>query len=481
MMLDQVDLDAKESLGVRARLPGLDEALDVDAMMRRFKASFADTGSGRTVEDCVREKVHLDDNDCIVRYALQVREGLAGRAAPVLVTSRVFGDQAARMSYLAAALDLAAEAANSLETPRPQVPVVEFESLSAVAHAFPIDPHLPTLIQATDRSEMKRVLGHALLKGVGSNIAIERCDIEVAHYPRRHRCVLRYHVNPGPSHLVLYGKVASEDHGSLEQVTADRLRQELARGSGINVKLPRYLARVPELRLSVMEAVPGAPVIGALIKDKALGHPDGTSGSPRLEDALERCAGVLAAVHRADINSSRRRDPNDEIDALRNDLGAITALAPRLASQIQEMVEGVASRLKESEAMPLCFSHGDFTHSQILFDGSGTALIDFDDVCNAEPVLDLGQFCAYLLVAAHKAGRRSGTSNRLGIALRDRFLNCYVSQTGISDRGALVSRTLLYERLSLLRMALRGWRQLKPARVLAALSVLEAEEDPATG
>src|SRR5918999_6361558 len=148
-MLDLAELDAQQSSRVRARLPGLNEALDAAAMKRRFQAFFVHPRSGSTIEDCVRGKVHLGDNDCVVRYTLHVRDRRAGRSAPVLVTCRVFGGQSARMSYLAAALDLATQAANRLEIRRLEVPVVEFESLSVVVHAFPIDPDLPTLIQAT--------------------------------------------------------------------------------------------------------------------------------------------------------------------------------------------------------------------------------------------------------------------------------------------------------------------------------------------
>jgi hypothetical protein len=474
-MLDVVEIDAQQNPEIRERLPGLEEALDAGAMKRRFQSLLLEAGRGVIVDDCIRGKVHLGDDDCIVRYTLHLRGGLADATARVLVTCRVFGDETARRRSLEAALDLGVHVENNLGAQPSEIRVAEFESLSAVTYAFPIDPDLPSLVRATDSSEMRSLLGAAVMERVGSRGAIQRCDIEVAHYPRRYRCVLRFHIDPGPRHLVVYGKVAANDQALVEQMTADRLRQEFAQGPGISIKVPRYLAHIPELKLRVMEAVPGTPIIGQLIKEARPPVP-GMKASPELDEAVDTCAAVLAAVHHADVGSDQTRDSNHEIKALRSDLDSIAALAPRFAAQIHELFEEVASRIEETEAMPLCFSHGDFTHSQVLFSGSDIALIDFDDVCQAEPALDLGQFCAYLLVAAAKVSRRNGFSDHIGVSLRNRFLNSYLSQAGISRPSVLRSRTMLYERLSLIRLALRSWRQIKPARVLTALSVLDAEE-----
>ena len=45
--------------------------------------------------------------------------------------------------------------------------------------------------------------------------------------------------------------------------------------------------------------------------------------------------------------------------------------------------------------MSPCFSHGDFTYSQLIFDGSDGGLVDFDSICQAEPAHDVGHYLAY--------------------------------------------------------------------------------------
>jgi Phosphotransferase enzyme family len=479
--LEPAALDARLSAGVRARLPGLEQAMDETAMRARFQAALDGLARASTIEGCARGKVHLGDEDCVVRYELRIRESPDGPPMPVLVTCRVLRHDGAYPAYLEAARGLAAQARDGRSAPGPGMPVLGFESMVAVAHPFPVDPDLPTLVAATDFVAMKGVLEQALTSLNGHHAALERGDIEAAHYPRRQRCVLRYYMDSETGRVLLYGKVASEDRASFEQEVADRLRRELDRQPGVDVRLPRYLAHVPELRLRLMEAVPGAPVIGALVKDAASGRSRRDRDSPTLEDAIDGCASVLAAVHRAGIDPGRTRDAAGELAGLRKDLDAIAPFAPELARYVDGAIEGVVRSLETSDALPPCFSHGDFTHSQVLFDDSRRALIDFDDVCHAEPALDLGQFCAYVLVAADKAAARGSAPNGFGAGLRTRFVERYVAEAGLPDAGAVMARTLLYERLSLLRMALRGWRQLKPARVLTALGVQESQDQTRNG
>ena len=55
----------------------------------------------------------------------------------------------------------------------------------------------------------------------------------------------------------------------------------------------------------------------------------------------------------------------------------------------------------------LCFGHGDYTYTQLIFDGTSSGLVDFDTICRAEPALDLGQFLAYSRLAVLKARKES--------------------------------------------------------------------------
>ena len=96
--------------------------------------------------------------------------------------------------------------------------------------------------------------------------------------------------------------------------------------------------------------------------------------------------------------------------------------------------------------------------------------MDFDNFCQAEPALDLGQFLAYLRYAGIKAlgdspAERAGLSSDLAT----RFTNTYVAAGG---SAAALERVDLYEALNLTRMAEHAWQNLKSRRLEGIVTLL---------
>jgi aminoglycoside phosphotransferase (APT) family kinase protein len=158
---------------------------------------------------------------------------------------------------------------------------------------------------------------------------------------------------------------------------------------------------------------------------------------------------------------------------LRDELSFVERSSPELAALLERMGAEAAARSDAGSSGRVCLCHGDFTHSQVLFSGSDYGLIDFDNLCEADPALDLGQFCAYLEAAARKADEARGVRTHLGRAMRDRFLDGYARHMEASSVEHLGARVDAYEEISLLRMTIRAWRQLKPRRAATALACLE--------
>src|SRR5262249_39746548 len=147
-------------------------------------------------------------------------------------------------------------------------------------------------------------------------------------------------------------------------------------------------------------------------------------------------------------------------------------------AQLYTWLDRIDLYAEESDALASCFSHGDFTYTQLIFDATTAGLVDFDTVCQAEPALDLGQFLAYLRVAALKA-RKSGGGAATDIAgqLAERFLRAYIAAAGerIEDEERLRVRISIYQIVSLLRMALHSWQKLKGARIENVIAVIEEQ------
>ena len=111
--------------------------------------------------------------------------------------------------------------------------------------------------------------------------------------------------------------------------------------------------------------------------------------------------------------------------------------------------------------------------------------MDFDTSCQAEPALDLGQYLAYVRLAARKAqGRLHNTAANTAESdqtldpaadLCGWFLNTYIQAAGYRgvDAEQLSMRVAMYEIVSLVRIAQHSWLKLKGSRLELVTDLLE--------
>jgi aminoglycoside phosphotransferase (APT) family kinase protein len=171
------------------------------------------------------------------------------------------------------------------------------------------------------------------------------------------------------------------------------------------------------------------------------------------------------------------RSIDSELDEMRGHLGLIRALAPGLAAVLEPMLDAIVRAAADSDALPLVPTHGDFTPSQLLSDGAGCGLVDFDSMALGEPALDLGQYLAYLQLSAAKAGCPEAAD-----ALGSTFLAGYATAAAMPT-DALTARTRVYACISLLRTTVHAWQKLKPRRAAMVFEPLAQEVEclsPAT-
>lgn len=468
-------LDARRTRRLEARFPGLGQCFDPDVMGELLQESLIGARGGHAIEECSPGKAYVDVDECLLRYAIRLRDAGTGQTRSVMVTGRLFADPDACLAFFDERLQsLTGDAEGRPETAGFETPVAVFESLRLAVHAYPIDPDLPSLIDATDPTRMADILGRLVPGSLDPDLEVEGCRIVVAHYPRRNRCVLRYEVNGrrrgGVTSVLVFGKVSSVGEQALDRAVMEELGRELDDDKG-GVRIPRYVGHVPHLDLVLIEGIPGSPDIAPRLKARAGG--EGVKDSHSLERAVEASGFVAAEVHRCRIRVGRQRQLRQELEDLQAEHAALGRVIPEEMAPLDKLFSEVRNAGQGVDVGALQFSHGDFTPSQILFDGVEVGLIDFDNLGEAEPELDLGQFCAYLTTAALKAELSSGVVEGLGPRLRRRFLEAYAEASGMSISEEFQGRVRTYEQVSLLRMAIRGWRQLKPARASLALKVLE--------
>jgi hypothetical protein len=468
-------LDAGRALRLEARFPGLRQSFDPDVTGPLLQQALIGDRGNHAIQECSPGKAYVDVDECLLRYAIRLRDAATGRERSVIVTGRLFADSDACVAFFEDRLQpMGAGAEGRREIAGFKSPVAVFESLRLAVYAFPIDPDLPTLIDATDPRGMTDTLGRLVPSSLDPELDVRDCRIAVAHYPRRHRCVLRYEVNGwrrgSDARLLVFGKVSSTDEPALDRAVIEQLGREMGDGAG-SVRIPRHVGHVSNLDLVLIEGIPGTPEIAPLLK--ARGGGGGVNDSHSLDRAIDASGLVAAKLHRCRIRIDRQRDLREELAELEAELVALGRVIPEEMAPLDELLSAVSNAGRGVGDGQLQFSHGDFTPSQILFKGADVGLIDFDNLGEAEPELDLGQFCSYLSAAALKAELSTGDVDGLGPRLCRRFLETYAEASGISNSEEFQLRVRTYEQASLLRMAIRGWRQLKPARASLALQVLE--------
>lgn len=448
---------------LRAR-PGLRDAFDIEAMREHLQRALLAPGADHTIDGCaVAQSVYDPPGTFAVRYRFGLTEGPPG-APGHLATVRFFpGARIADRHFVERLRPLAARAAGRPEFGTLAAAAV-LPDLWATVAVFPIDPGLPTLVDATDTELMARTL------------AVRRCSVALGHYGRRHRCVLRYELE-GPARRVAYGKVAADDRGA-NALRVIRALREVAHGTrGPGPAIPEVLHYSPAIRLLVLAELPGSPAVGRLLRLRFQGGAVHEEGVLTLEQAVAACGTTAAFVHTSGIEVGEPRPATREHDELSTAIADMRALAPDLAARLGDWLSTAEERLAGSSPPAHRLSHGDFTYTQLLVDGQAYGLVDFDTACQAEPALDLGQFTAHLRVACRKAERRAGVApTDLADRLCEGFLETYSQSTpsGPAPAGRpMDDRIEAYELVSLLRLAVHSWQKLKPDRLGDALSVIE--------
>jgi hypothetical protein len=453
-------LDALDARLLQNELPGIGAAFDRTAMAGHLQAALIGPQRLGRVQRCGLRSAILLDRECVViRYELEVEDG-AGQVRPTLVTCRVYPDAARAAVYEAERLAPLVAAVRGREEVAPcAAPVAVLDPLGMVVHVFPIDGELPTLAAATDPTVAARAIGELLVANGRRDIRVEGARAEPVHYSRRHRCMLRYHlVVEGGRRLVVYGKVANEGSGAHIPAMVDALRVTFA---GAGVAVPECLGFSEDLQLVVFTEIPGAPRVAQLLLARLRGEPPG--GGLTVEDAVEACGQTAAALHTSALRLGARRPLHAELARLRDNLVPIRRLAPEVAEPLGHWLEVAETLGAATPALDLCQCHGDFSYTQLIFDGPDVGLVDFDSFCQAEPALDLGQFLAYLRYAGVKASSTTAAERaRVSERLAERFTTAYTAAGGPAEA---VERVAVYEVVSLLRMAEHAWHNLKGRRL----------------
>ncbi len=182
---------------------------------------------------------------------------------------------------------------------------------------------------------------------------------------------------------------------------------------------------------------------------------------------LAQVGAAAAALHHCDRTGFRARERDAEALMLAGVADGIAEIAPALAERARRLAGALAAQLAAAPAIDRPI-HGDFYAKQVLAQGDGVALLDFDEASRGDPAADIGNFIAHL---ERDALRGSIPPSRLDPA-RSALLGGYAAAVGRD-----CERVELYTSIGLMRIASHPFRQREPewtARTDALLARAES-------
>ena len=492
-LIEILDSNLPRSILFQKNVPILAQAFDAEGMRQILQDALLGPSSGPySIVSCAPGKaLYLPDHMINMQYKLTILDKASNQKISTLANARLFEDLSSCQAYLDHTLIPIAARLNARPELKPFAhPVGIVEHLKMTLSVFPIDGMIPTLVDATNPHQIASLLAETLPEAVSGEFLIQDVRLDLAHYGRYERCVLRYSIDgvqtatQSPHHITVYGKVDAAGLGSLTVSVISALRERSQEPDvPYRFRIPHALGYFPEIKLLLMEALPGKPFFKELLKTWSgkqgqTGGNDGTlqESEITLEQAVRTCALMAATLHGSKIKLGPPSSLDTQVAELRDEAKVIGRTFPELRAQIDSWINETLALSQLYPSMPPCFSHGDFTYTQLIFDGSSGGLVDFDSICQAEPAQDLGHYLAYQRLNIVKDQDPDAPIAPEAIEhLGSLFLDTYVdaARGWIADEGRLRGRVAAYELISLIRLTLHSWEKMKGTRLRQTILLLE--------
>ena len=487
-LIENINDDLPRSTLYGEKATALMEAFDVERMTPVLQEALLNSNPSQySILKCVPGKaLYLPDHIINMQYKLTIQHHINKQTAETLINAQLFPDLAECTTYLEKILmPSAARIAERPEIKPFARPVAIIEHLHMALSVFPIDGLIPTLLDATDPNKMASILEETLPEALSGEFVIKDVRLLPAHYGRYKRCVLRYSVDgiqtetQTPQNVTVYGKIDANGLGEQIGPILSLLREYLQKPDlPYRFRVPHSLGYLPDLKLLLMEALPGKPFFKELLKTWT-GTRDGKPSTERdvaLEQAISACAWIAAILHGTNIKLGLQNTLETQVVNLLEEVDVLCQALPEVGAEVRSWIDQTVEFAQAYPAMPLCFSHGDFRYTQLIFDGTNGGLVDFDSICQAEPAQDLGQYLAYQRLSIVRVrDPNSPLSPEASEHLCAIFLDAYInaSEGWITDEEVFRGRVAIYELISLIRLALHSWEKLKGSRLKQTLSLLE--------
>ena len=489
-LLEGIENDLPRSALLQKKVPALAEAFNAGRMKEALQETLLGPGDGRySIVECVPGKaLYLPDHTINMQFKLKLLDQTTNETISTLINARLFPNAAACRAFLEEALEpVAARMQGRAEIQPFARPIAIVEELNMSLSAYPIDGLIPTLVDATNPSKVASLFAETLPEALSGSFSIREVQQSLAHYGRYKRCVLRYDIDgvqtetQTPQQVTVYGKLDADGLGGVTVDIISALRERLSEPELLyRFRVPQSLGYFPEYQLLLMEALPGKPFFKPLLK-AWIDHNHGNQNTSHedeatLEKAIQTCALIAATLHGSNIQVGPRTTLELQVAKLQDSADVLFQVLPELGAQVKSWIGQTVEFAQAYPAMPTRFSHGDFTYTQLIFDGKNGGLVDFDTMCQAEPAQDLGHYLAYQRLNIIKDQDPNfpfpqETIEHFCAIFLDTYIQ--VAKAWIPDEALLRGRVAIYELISLIRLTLHSWEKMKGSRLKQTMVLLE--------
>lgn len=323
---------------------------------------------------------------------------------------------------------------------------------------YPVDPQLPTLVRAADPAVVRTLLRRERQRVFDANdVHVGSLEIVLQRYVPEINATLRYDVDLDGQARSVYAKLAR----GADAAAGDALQQQLW-----------HLAQRSDGRLRVVRPRGFHPDLGASLQDAAAGEPiSGERASDVFQAGALAAAEALAVLHDGDLATDVQLDVEHELRRLDSVVAQFALVHPRGHVLLRQLLDQVRQALTRLEQEEIVCTHGDLKYDQLLHDGTGFTVIDFEYFGCGETSWDLAKFCAHAVPSMPLDWADSSAAEHARAAFLNRYLELRPDAT--------IDRLPVYEAVHTAQRAMvlmwgqrRGWQDAAESLLVLAMDRL---------
>lgn len=316
-------------------------------------------------------------------------------------------------------------------------PVFLLDEWDTVVWALPNEPKLRTLNVCLDSAVFRRFLG---AQELGPSESTAPQGPRLVRYVPRKRALFRYQTS---SQAGRYMKIYLRGQDETAATNLQAVSTAIPLGEGV-FRSPSLVTHTPAHSAVVMTELPGQPLTTQIHKAPA--------------STFTNVGRALAELHTSSVPTAISWSPAHELTALARAMTDVKRALPVLGFDIDDLVDDLQRRwldVRFNEAAPI---HGNLFCDQILVHPDHIGIVDWDDLCQGDPLYDVARLIAHILYLSLEGQVDRGRA----VAIVDLLLQGYGQR---SQRRILWSRLrlhvvmalLLRAKISALRALPAGW------------------------